>query len=368
MISSEVQRTLVKSPPELWAELSDPESLAQHLGDLGEIRITRVEPEQLVEWEAENRTGKVQIKASGWGTRVTLSVASEIPQATPPDAPALAAEPENPADLISADASHGEAELANDSHGPTGLGEPADSSAGTPGHQPAAASWQEEPEQAGEIPSDDPAWPADSDPAFAPAAAASTEPEDQPICEFDAEPAETEMQLDTADADTVSDEPYPWPADEELQPRRGFFARLFGRRPRGSADELKPAEAIDPICSSEQRTQIASGDSVPEAVEAVAELQRSEAPEAEPEAPEAAVEAAQDTPDTPAAAREQAATTQTDEQADEARLQTEATEQAEGISAELRAAEESTDDQVTAVLTSVLDRLGAAHHRPFSRS
>src|SRR5664280_169794 len=41
MISSEVQRTLVKSPPELWAEISDPASLARHLGEFGEIRITR---------------------------------------------------------------------------------------------------------------------------------------------------------------------------------------------------------------------------------------------------------------------------------------------------------------------------------------
>ena len=47
MISSEVQRTLVKSPPELWAELSDPAALARHLGELGEIRITRTEPEKL---------------------------------------------------------------------------------------------------------------------------------------------------------------------------------------------------------------------------------------------------------------------------------------------------------------------------------
>ena len=41
MISSEVQRTLVKSPPELWAEVSDPASLSRHLGELGEVRITR---------------------------------------------------------------------------------------------------------------------------------------------------------------------------------------------------------------------------------------------------------------------------------------------------------------------------------------
>ena len=38
------------------------------------------------------------------------------------------------------------------------------------------------------------------------------------------------------------------------------------------------------------------------------------------------------------------------------------------VSAEIRAAEEVSAAEVTAVLTSVLDRLGAAHHRPFSRS
>jgi len=52
---SEVQanRKLVKSPPELWAELSDPETLAHHLGEFGEIRITRNEPETTVAREGE---------------------------------------------------------------------------------------------------------------------------------------------------------------------------------------------------------------------------------------------------------------------------------------------------------------------------
>ena len=72
MISSEVQRTLVKSPPELWSELSDPDALARHLGALGEIRITRAEPESLVEWEADGASGSVRIRPSGWGTRVAL--------------------------------------------------------------------------------------------------------------------------------------------------------------------------------------------------------------------------------------------------------------------------------------------------------
>lgn len=40
----------------------------------------------------------------------------------------------------------------------------------------------------------------------------------------------------------------------------------------------------------------------------------------------------------------------------------------EGLAAELRAAEEVAAEEVTAALTAVLDRLGAAHHRPFSRS
>jgi hypothetical protein len=38
------------------------------------------------------------------------------------------------------------------------------------------------------------------------------------------------------------------------------------------------------------------------------------------------------------------------------------------LAAELEAAEKTGEEEVTAVLTAVLDRLGAAHHRPFSRA
>jgi hypothetical protein len=100
MISSEVQRTLVKSPPELWAELSDPDALARHLGELGEIRITRVEPEKTVEWEAAAggggpASGKVTLAPSGWGTKVTLAVTREPAEPEPPvePEPALVDEP-----------------------------------------------------------------------------------------------------------------------------------------------------------------------------------------------------------------------------------------------------------------------------------
>ncbi len=96
MISSEVQRTLVKSPPELWAELSDPAALARHLGELGKIRITHIEPEKTVEWEAADTTGKVLLKPSGWGTKVTLTATRELsaPEPQPEPEPSMEVEPE----------------------------------------------------------------------------------------------------------------------------------------------------------------------------------------------------------------------------------------------------------------------------------
>jgi hypothetical protein len=69
----EATRTLVKSPPELWAECSDAASLARHLGEFGEIKITRLEPETAVAWEGERVRGTVRIEPSAWGTRVTLT-------------------------------------------------------------------------------------------------------------------------------------------------------------------------------------------------------------------------------------------------------------------------------------------------------
>ncbi|HVW18435.1 MAG TPA: hypothetical protein VHB30_09315, partial [Solirubrobacteraceae bacterium] len=85
----------MKSPPELWAEISDATSLARHLGELGEIRITRVEPETTIDWEADRATGSVSIAASGWGTRVTL-VAEPTEPPEPPAASEAEPEPEPP--------------------------------------------------------------------------------------------------------------------------------------------------------------------------------------------------------------------------------------------------------------------------------
>jgi len=75
------QRRLLKSPPELWAEVSDEEALARHLGPFGQIRITRREPERTVAWEGDRASGTVELDSTGWGTRVTV-------RATPQGEPA----------------------------------------------------------------------------------------------------------------------------------------------------------------------------------------------------------------------------------------------------------------------------------------
>jgi hypothetical protein len=86
-----VNRTLVKSPPELWSELSEVESLARHLGEFGEISISRLEPEHTVAWEGQHARGTVELEASGWGTKVTLSAA--VPGTAPDPEPEPAPEP-----------------------------------------------------------------------------------------------------------------------------------------------------------------------------------------------------------------------------------------------------------------------------------
>jgi hypothetical protein len=98
MSETTIHRTLVKSPPELWAEVSDDAALARHLGEFGDIRITRTEPEKTVAWEGERASGTVHIEPGGWGTRVVLSVeAAEAPTPevpAPPPAPPADPDPE----------------------------------------------------------------------------------------------------------------------------------------------------------------------------------------------------------------------------------------------------------------------------------
>src|SRR5438105_752222 len=97
MTPHEATRTLVKSPPEVWAQCSEADALERHLnGSFGEIRITRLEPESTVVWEGEQVRGTVRIEPSAWGTRVTLTaqVEGEEPRAPEPAPEPAASEPE----------------------------------------------------------------------------------------------------------------------------------------------------------------------------------------------------------------------------------------------------------------------------------
>jgi hypothetical protein len=248
-VSTEVQRTLVKSPPELWSELSDPEALARHLGDFGEIRITKTEPETKVEWETDAASGFVQLKQSGWGTKVTLSVTRTpaVPGQPEPE-PAIAAEPE-----------------------PVAAAEPQPASVVEP--EPVAV--EPEPEPAAVEPEPEPI---------------AVEPEPEPIA--------------------VEPEPEPEPAAVEPEPQLGFFARLFRKR------KVKHIPIVEPEPEIE--------------IEVVALA-----------APEPVY------PDPPA--------------------QPKASEPAEDLATELESLEDQMAAETTELLTCVLDRLGAAHHRPFSR-
>ncbi len=98
MATHSAQRRLVKSRPELWAEISDQQSLARRLEAFGEIRITGTDPETTVAWEGTAASGTVKIESAGWGTKVILTVELADPPAVAepepePVAQEVAAEP-----------------------------------------------------------------------------------------------------------------------------------------------------------------------------------------------------------------------------------------------------------------------------------
>jgi hypothetical protein len=357
MISSEVQRTLVKSPPELWAELSDPTALARHLGELGEIRITRVEPECMVEWAAKNTTGTVSIKPSGWGTNVKLTATRELTEPAP-----------------EADAQErGEGE-------PVDAPEPRPTPQGPTSEDPVRA-LVAEPEAAG---------PPQSQATVEPQPQASAEPEPEaglgaraPLAgEPEVLPTGPEAASEPVSAAVGQAGPTA-PVEQTPEPKRrlGFFARLFGRgrMSRTSA----PAATTTPATPTAEPTL----ECAPEPPDPFA----SEPPDlfaSEPPDPFAAVREAlapesfasshpfaalpPPSPSQPVADGQQqavqASQAEPTSEANEPTAQTPGKAVAQGISAELMAAEDVAAEEVTAVLTAVLDRLGAAHHRPFSRA
>ncbi len=337
MISSEVQRTLVKSPPELWAEISDPEALARHLGEFGEIRITRVQPEQKVEWEAPEASGSIVIKPSGWGTKVKLTVMRELSEAETGAEPDEASEP-------------GEGLAIEQAQEPSGAGEL---------------------EIEAEIDPHDELETAAEDESLA----------EESVVEDEIEQADPASQL-LVEHDGGHDS-LPAPADEGDRPperepepaserRLGFFARLFGRRGatrRATGELLDPREIADDPSDEPLASDEAGGSGeVPilvedAAIDAEAELDAeleldAEVPPPTPATINGATQAATEVGDAVDRLQLAGAVAQDHSPADA---------QAD-IAAELEQAEEAATEQVTAVLTGVLDRLGAAHHRPFSRA
>jgi len=387
MISSEVQRTLVKSPPELWTELSDPAALARHLGEFGEIRITRSEPEQIVEWESDRARGRVLLKPSGWGTKVTLTVTGEFsgedraPASEAPADPRLEPEQDTQAPVATATEVDGPGpEMSMPAEPEVAPGSPVGVTAEAP-----AAPAPEALAAEGDATPETPPSPASEGPI--------TE------AQLDLEPdAPAELQREEAPLPTVPSQP---------APRRGFFARLFGRgaaaepapmddttTPLGApatfagaepepgarepVDLVESATTPEPVGLTESATTpqpvgLAESATTPEpiglmerteAAEPDDRLERNEAGEAadtfeatgaafglfEATEPPAADEAVEVPEPSPPSAEERS------------------TGALGSLAAELQTAEEAAVVQVDLVLTSALDRLGSAHHRPFSRS
>jgi hypothetical protein len=69
----EVSRTLVKSPPELWAELGT-DCLEQALGA---VSVHETEPERALAFEGDGVRGTAVLEPAGWGTKVTLTAETE---------------------------------------------------------------------------------------------------------------------------------------------------------------------------------------------------------------------------------------------------------------------------------------------------
>jgi hypothetical protein len=73
MATVEVSRTLVKSPPELWAELEG-DCLSKVIG---EVTVRPTEPERALAWEADGASGTAVLEPAGWGTKLTLTAEVE---------------------------------------------------------------------------------------------------------------------------------------------------------------------------------------------------------------------------------------------------------------------------------------------------
>ncbi|MEA2265118.1 MAG: hypothetical protein QOE27_701 [Solirubrobacteraceae bacterium] len=353
MADLEAQRTLVKSPPELWAELSNPASLARRLAEFGEIRITRLIPEKTVAWEGERASGTVELESSGWGTKVRLTATA----ATPPPAPRGLA----PADRITA--------VIEDDRPPplpeTGSPEAGGPPAGHPETRPHAV------------------VPRGSSAAARSAARMARRAE---AAAAEARRAAASVAIPPAPPEPTVTPPAPAPvaAPPAPAPRRGFFARFFARRKtRVQAAPAPPAPmpappSPPPPSAQAPATEPSLAAAPPRAARAIpaADLLPTDR-DPSPEEPAAVTPApapaprpadrrgARYAPDMPASpprpARPPAGASGQPDPAVAAPTRQ--------ISppAPAAAPRELDPEQTVALLRSVLDDLGAAHHRPFSR-
>jgi hypothetical protein len=348
MISSEVQRTLVKSPPELWAEISDPEALARHLGEFGEIRITRVQPEQKVEWEAPEASGSILIKPSGWGSKLKLTVTRELGEAGAGIEPDRAPDDEEAAAGPEAQEAVGSG-LEQDS---------ADESEPSDALEPAGVELLADEQPAAEL----------ADERLAEEQLEQAEDEIAACSPLEAHEDELEDDPMGTSGPSTQSEPVAKPAR-----RRGFFARLFGRRREAwtaEEPELHTSTVAEDAEEHPEPPPRAGQAEAPDQAMTLAaevaiveqELDAEPAPAPEPPRTQAPI-----APATPAAAASASESIELAERDGAVEPRPSSDAQAD-IAAELERAEEAAQEQVTAVLTGVLDRLGAAHHRPFSRA
>ena len=350
MITAQAQRTLVKSPPELWSELSDPAALARHLGELGEITITRVEPEHKVEWESDGASGVVELKPSGWGTKVTLSltrddVAPSTSAAAPDPVPAPTDEPGRsgpsaPAAPMAVDEPSAAAEPAKVDEA-SGLAQ-GSSSARTEDGSP------RNPSTAGSAQAVSPSMPPEAAP-----------PDRAP------EPAGSAIGVEPIDSG-APEPPTAQPPEPALSgSRQGFLARLLsrlGRRGQPGPDEAQASPPPSPPPAS------APAESAVDAVDPV-ERPAAETPPGEPRGEEPCPErgdplevllAPATVPSPPAAAEQEENPAAPDIPAGDSGAPDPATPASNP--------DASNEEESTELLKAVLDSLGEAHHRPFSRS
>jgi hypothetical protein len=78
MATVEVERMLVKSPPELWDELGSEQALSRWLG---QVRVSVTEPPHRLEWDSDVARGVIELESAGWGTKIRAQGEIERPSA-----------------------------------------------------------------------------------------------------------------------------------------------------------------------------------------------------------------------------------------------------------------------------------------------